>query len=109
MEYAFLDENNIVKQVLVFEEEDLELLNQVKNHFSLTSFMISSEDNKAKIDGELYNGKFYPEKPYDSWIRNEELAQWDSPIPYPAVEEGSDEVYIWDENTTSWLLLPPSN
>ena len=42
-------------------------------------------------------------------FKNEELNEWEAPVPYPVIEEGSDEIYTWDENTTSWLLLPPSN
>ncbi len=52
---------------------------------------------------------FIDQQPYPSWILNETTFEWEAPTPYPTVEEGSDEIYTWDENTTSWLLLPPSN
>lgn len=51
--------------------------------------------------------KYVPPAPYENWIYNGE--KWIPPIEYPAVEEGSEELYFWDQNTTSWLLLPPSN
>lgn len=107
--HAFLNENNTVVNVCLFNDHDEDLLEQVKNHFSASSFKSCCEFGTAFINGDFYNNKFYPEKLYPSWIRNEELGIWEAPIPYPEVEEGSDEQYIWDENTTSWLLLPPLN
>jgi hypothetical protein len=50
--------------------------------------------------------KYIQPSPYNGWIYDGEL--WNPPVPYPVIEEGSDEKYIWDENTTSWLLLPPA-
>jgi len=103
MQYAFLDENNIVKHVFIFEEEDIDLLNQVKDNFNLNSFIESTEDNLACINGDFYNGKFYPEKPYPSWIRNEELAIWDPPIQYPDFDiENPDKQYVWNEDIVNW-------
>jgi hypothetical protein len=69
------------------------------------------------IDGKTYKWNeentlwelFIPDSPFESWTWSEDIWAWLAPIPYPAVEEGSDEIYTWDENTTSWLLLPPSN
>jgi len=39
-----------------------------------------------------------PEKPYESWVWNIELLNWESPTPYP--EDGKD--YTWNEETQSW-------
>ena len=44
---------------------------------------------------------FIPPKPYNSWALNEETCLWDSPVEYPS--DGSH--YIWDETTTSWVLI----
>ena len=52
---------------------------------------------------------FIHPQPYPSWVLNLNNYQWESPVPYPQIDNGSDETYVWDENTTSWLLLPPSN
>ena len=41
---------------------------------------------------------FIPQKPYDSWVLNEETCLWEPPTPYP--DDG--EMYQWDESTTSW-------
>jgi hypothetical protein len=103
--YAFIKNNNVIN-VAVFEDPTNELLNHFKNEFELDEIVLSTD--KATIDGTYDGTKFWPPQPYPSWIKNEELNEWQPPVPYPEIEEGSDESYVWDENTTSWLLLPPA-
>ena len=43
---------------------------------------------------------FIPPKPFPSWILNEETCLWEAPTEYPT----DGEVYVWDENTISWIL-----
>ncbi len=43
---------------------------------------------------------FIPKKPYPSWILNEDTCQWEAPIAYPDEEQ----IYNWNEETTSWDL-----
>ena len=48
---------------------------------------------------------FIPEKPYASWILNEDTCIWKSPVAYP----NDDKMYIWDEdvyqadNSKGWV------
>jgi len=44
---------------------------------------------------------FIPPKPYDSWILNEEICDWDPPIPEP--EDGNS--YEWNEPEQTWDLV----
>jgi hypothetical protein len=106
--HAFLNQNNIVIGVFLFDNHDDNLLEQVKLQCDAVKIISCCEFGTAGNGSEFYNGKFYDPAPYPSWIKNEELNKWESPIPYPTIEEGSDESYVWDENTTSWLLLPPA-
>ena len=126
--YAFLDKNNIVTEVIVGIDET-ELIEGLDTETwygnfrgkvcKRTSYNTSKNQhllgntpfrgNYAGI-GYFYNESldvFIPPKPYNSWILDETF-NWEPPVPYPAIEEGSDESYAWDENTTSWLLLPPA-
>lgn len=41
---------------------------------------------------------FYFEKPYESWILNENTCQWEAPIPHP----NNGKIYVWDETTKEW-------
>lgn len=44
---------------------------------------------------------FIGQKPYNSWVLNEDTCRWEAPTPMP--EDASEgEFYTWDEGTTSW-------
>ncbi len=107
LNYAFI-KNNIVQNIIVFDNTTTETLTVFKEHFFVDEIILANNE-KAVIGGTYDGTKFWLPQPYPSWIKNEELNEWEAPVPYPTIEEGSDENYTWDENTTSWLLLPPSN
>lgn len=44
---------------------------------------------------------FVPPKPFDSWVLNEETAEWEAPTPRPK----DDKYYSWDEETLAWKLV----
>ena len=106
--YAFLDENNIVTEVIVgTDETELiegkdpetwygEFRGQVCKR---TSYNGNIRKNYAGI-GFTYDANldaFIPPKPFDSWVLEEAIAQWQAPVPMP---EGN---YRWDEDSVSWL------
>jgi hypothetical protein len=121
--FAELDENNVVLRVTVVanevlldenntEQESLGLkhLEHLGGRWVQTSYNNSFRKNYAGI-GFLYDSirnAFLSPKPYQSWILNEDTCNWESPVPHPEIEEGIDEYYDWDENTTSWILRPPA-
>ena len=109
--YGFVDENDILFATAVFVDEDTETIERVKNEYSASAcYKMNLEKELALFGVAYWNGtRFLMPSPYQSWIFNEELNGWEAPVPYPIIEEGSNEIYTWDENTTSWLLLPPSN
>ena len=41
---------------------------------------------------------FIPPKPFASWVLNDDTCLWSAPTPMPT----DDNVYEWDETTTSW-------
>ena len=45
---------------------------------------------------------FYAPQPYLSWVLNETTCLWEAPVAYPDAD--SDEMYSWNEETTSWDL-----
>lgn len=121
--YAFLDENNIVTEVIVgIDENDLPHgitsweyhYGQVRGQKCLrTSYNTRGgvhiydgtpfRKNYAGI-GYTYDevrDAFIPPNPFDSWLLNEDTCLWDPPVPYP--EDG--ETYKWDEETTNWVLI----
>jgi hypothetical protein len=107
--YAFLDENNIVIQVItgVDETELIEGLDTETWYANFrgqvckrTSFNGNIRKNYAGIGYTYDSGldAFIAPKPFESWLLNEETATWEAPTPMPT--EG---VYIWDEATLTWL------
>lgn len=131
--YAFLDENNIVTEVIVgIDETELIDGEFPENWYSnfrgqpckRTSYNTAAgvhryggtpfRKNYAGI-GYSYDENrdaFIPPKPFNSWILNETTCIWESPIPYPDISNIPEHyqlynVYNWNEATTSWDLLPP--
>lgn len=108
--YAFLDENNIVTEIIVGidETETIEGLDtetwygQFRNQTcKRTSYHGNIRKNYAGI-GFTYDSErdaFIPPKPFSSWLLNEETCLWDAPIPYPT----DGDIYSWDENNQQWV------
>ena len=48
---------------------------------------------------------FIPQKPFDSWLLNEDTCQWDAPTPYPT----DDKKYVWDEKQLNWKEIEDGN
>jgi hypothetical protein len=108
--YAFLDENNIVTEVIVGKDEtDMsqdweqfygEIRSQVCKR---TSYNGNIRKNYAGIGYtyDLGRDAFIPPQPYPSWILVEETCQWSAPTPMPI----DDKNYRWDELTTSWVKI----
>jgi len=122
--YVVLDENNIVINGFVGKNEgedgvDWEQYYNAKRtsyntrggiHYDPETNEPSADQSKAfrkNYAGRGYTydesrDAFIPPKPYSSWTLNEETCHWDSPVPYPT----DGELYIWNEETTSWDLIP---
>jgi hypothetical protein len=106
--YAFLDENNVVTEVIVGAEET-ELLEgkdpetwygEFRGQRCLrTSYNGNIRKNYAGI-GYSYNealDAFIPPKPFASWTLDQETCRWIAPLPYPA-----DGAHTWNEELQSW-------
>ena len=124
--YAFLDQNNIVTEVIVGKDEGEDGVDWEAHYGAFrgqtckrTSYNTHAgvhsgggtpfRKNYAGI-GYSYNeirDAFIPPKPYASWLLNEETCLWESPVPYPT-DIGTPENpkrYVWDEITTSWVQV----
>ena len=122
--YAFLDENNIVTEVIVGKDEGEDGVDW-ESHYSAfrgqpckrTSYNTKGNvhlgggtpyrKNYAGI-GFLYDPQrdaFIPPKIFNSWVLDEETCLWNPPIPLPT-DAGTGEPpkrYLWDEETMSWV------
>ena len=107
--YAFIDENNIVTEVIVgvHETELIEGKNpevwygEFKGQRCIrTSYNGNIRKNYAGI-GYRYDDEldaFIPPQPFASWVLDEKTAQWVAPIAYPT--DGL--VYSWNEKVGDW-------
>lgn len=129
--FAKLDENNVVIFVTVGRDEDngkeAELTARTGDVYKQTSYNTrggvhyqsdgtpSADQSKAFRKnyaglGYTYDAgrdAFIPQRPYPSWVLNEDTCLWDSPVPYPT-DVGTPENpkrYSWDEATTSWVEM----
>lgn len=117
--FARIDENNIVKQVIVVangvindlpfpESEPIGvefcqslfggnwLQTSYNNHFRVRFAGLDFTYDAAK-------DAFIRPQPYPSWILNPDTTEWEAPVSHP--DDGN--LYIWNETTLSWVEVPP--
>jgi hypothetical protein len=122
--YAFLDENNIVTEVIVGKDEGTDGIDWEQKYGEIkgqtckrTSY--NTIANTHLLDGTPFRGNYagigftYDEvndvfvepKPYDSWILDTNIWIWKAPIEKPTLTEEDinfGNYYDWNEETTSW-------
>ena len=110
--YAFLNENNIVVEVItgIDETETIEGLAPEEWYGNFremkclrTSYNSNIRKNYAGI-GFFYDEEldaFIPPKVFDSWILNNETCIWEAPVPYPS--DGF--TYKWNEENLDWVIF----
>jgi hypothetical protein len=109
--YAFIDDNNIVTEVIVgvheselIEGKDPETwYSEFRNQRCVrTSYNGNIRKNYAGI-GFTYDEEldaFVAPQPFASWILNAE-AKWEAPIPYP----DDSIIYSWSEEAGDWVAV----
>jgi len=110
--YAFLDENNIVTEVIVGRNED-EVVDGVSDWEEWygnfrgqkcvrTSFNANIR-HKFAGKGDFYDEEadvFIAPQPFPSWTLDENY-DWQPPVPRP---EG-DEMFFWSEDDMAWVKV----
>ena len=108
--YAFLDENNVVTEVItgVDETELIDGLTPEEWYGNFrgqrcirTSYNNSIRKVYAEVGG-TYSDEldvFIPKKLCESWVFDEERHQWFPPVAYPT----DGKYYLWNEETLSWI------
>jgi hypothetical protein len=110
-------ENGVVTQVIVVDNKDCSDANGVEKEYIGAAFcekLFGGEWKQTSYNGNIrknyagigysYNADidaFVPPKPFNSWVLDNETAQWNAPTPMPT----DGEKYSWDEATTSWVVL----
>ena len=115
--YAFLDENNIVTEVIVgIDETELieglspeEWYGNFRSQSCIrTSYNGNIRKNYAGL-GMYYDEErdaFIPTKPFNSWLLDEDTCLWYAPVPMPEIEEPyNGTYYVWNEDLLNWELV----
>jgi hypothetical protein len=109
--YAFLDENNIVTEVIVGRDEtegDWETYyGKLRGQRCVrTSYNSNIRVRFAGI-GMIYDetlDAFLYQKPYESWILKPDTLEWDAPVASPVPPAGHTSE--WDESNQTWVITP---
>jgi hypothetical protein len=124
--YAFLDENNIVTEVIVGKNEGEDGIDWQSQYSAIrgqvckrTSYNTHGgvhssggtpfRKNYAGI-GYTYDSArdaFIPPRPYASWVLDEDTCLWNAPVAMPE-DAGTGEPpkrYQWDEVTINWKAI----
>lgn len=121
--FAELDENNVVLRVVVIGDKDTADVNGVEKEHIGAAFcekLFGGTWKQTSYNGNIrkrYAGKgmtfdadrdaFIPQKPYPSWVLNEETCAWEAPVSVPELTQEQMDAgssYVWNEETTSWDL-----
>lgn len=115
--YAFLDENNVVTEVITGKDEGEGGIDW-EQHYAEFRGQPCKRTSYNTQGGQHLNGgtpfrknyagigytfdaerdAFIPPKPYNSWVLDEQKCLWEAPIPYPT----DSKMYTWDEANLTW-------
>lgn len=106
--WAKLDENNIVTNVIVWDNNDPngddgeQMIHEIfGGRWVQTSYNRNFRNNFASV-GFTYNEDldvFIPPKPANDWVQTKDGLGWEPPISKP--DDG--ELYVWDMDNSKWI------
>ena len=90
---------------IITEDNKVIAINEYPDDYELVANQIIIT-NPAYVGGDYFEGFFYPEQPYPSWLRNGQ-GNWKAPVPYP----NDKKEYRWDEELGIWdeIIYPQKN
>jgi hypothetical protein len=118
--YAFLDENNVVTEVITGKDET-DTTHDWEQFYGEFRGQVCKRTSYNTIGGVHTNGgtplrknyagigytydsehdAFIPPKPYPSWVLVEETCLWEAPVACP----NDGKFYWWDESTLAWIEI----
>ena len=115
--YAFLDENNMVTEVIVGKDEGEDDVDWEQHYGQFRGQMCRRTSYNTQGGTHLLGGTpfrknyagigytydaerdaFIPPRPYASWILDDNTCDWQPPVAYAT----DGQPYVWDETTQTW-------
>ena len=115
--YAFLDQNNVVVEVIVGKDETDTTLDWEQHYSEVKGLVCKRTSYNTLGNVHVYGGTpfrknyasigyyydqekdaFIPPKPFNSWILNNNTCLWEAPITKP----NDGKRYEWNENLINW-------
>ena len=115
--YAFLDENNMVTEVIVGKDEGEDDVDWEQHYGQFRGQMCRRTSYNTQGGTHLLGGTpfrknyagigytydaerdaFIPPRPYASWNMDDNTCDWQPPVAYPT----DGQPYVWDETTQTW-------
>lgn len=118
--YAFLDENNVVTEVIVGRDEN-EGEYDWEQYYGAQRGQVCKRTSYNTYGGQHLLGgtpfrknyasmgykydedrdAFIPPKTFESWVFDEDTCRWEAPIERP--NDGNE--YVWDEEAIQWVVI----
>jgi len=104
--FAIVTTENLVEQVVTASGNSEKLKAQYESIFGkkcVETFRDGSQRKRFAGAGMAYSedlDAFIYSKPFNSWVLNNETAEWEAPKVKPA--DTNTEYYSWDESNLSW-------
>ena len=105
IDYGFVDSNNLLLEIIKFNEGDIESIEFNKKQFNAAAYYLLNEPHGPAvpkrsiwISNENY---FTPGKPFNTWLWDEKKYIWVSPIPYPI----DGQTYTWSDEIVNWVQV----
>lgn len=104
LQYVFVNQDGIAINTCIILEENLSILNSLKELYNATNVFESKKDYPVLIGHTYWDGtRFVNEHAeYKSWIWNDIDYTWSPPVEYPS----DGKMYEWNEEDKSWQEAP---
>ena len=103
--------NSIITDANGIEQEKLgvDFINKLYNTrdvWKQTSYNRTFRKNCAGIGYHYYQQRdaFIPQKPFNSWLLNEDTCNWEAPVSRPEEELEENQYYSWNESIINWEI-----
>ena len=104
IQYGFVDSDNRLLEIAVFQEGETELVEKAKQTYGATAYYeIDLSRQPAVVGKSTWTGSYFtPGFDFPSWNWDMEKEEFIPPVPYPENSEDGA-TYHWSESDLNWI------